>query len=149
MKLVGYSTFYNENNDNDNYIDKHNDIDTENQCLICLQGPVQSNNIIIDDVKLINEMHFLIKECKCECYSHHKCIEIWIQNNSVCPICKGPISFPKSGIKEEIIQMPINQPHEIIILQNTKPNNHVCIRVTIIIFFVCVIITILNNNVYV
>jgi hypothetical protein len=116
-----------------------------------LQGPEQSsNNIIIDDIKLMNEMHFLIKECKCECYSHHNCIEQWIKNNSVCPICKGPISFPKSGIKEEIIQMPtniINPQHEIVILQATKSNNHFFIRVTIIIFFVCVIITILNNNV--
>ena len=147
MKLVGYSTFYNENNDNDNY----NYNDTEKQCIICLQGPEQSsNNIIIDDVKLMNEMHFLIKDCKCECYSHHNCIEQWIKNNSVCPICKGPISFPKSGIKEEIIQMPTNESHdqrEIIILQTTKPNNHFCIRVIIIIFFVCVITTILNNNV--
>lgn len=142
MKIVGYSTFY-----NDNDIDILND--KENQCLICLQGPVQSNNIIIDDVKLINEMHFLIKECKCECYSHHKCIEIWIQNNSVCPICKGPISFPKSGIKEEIIQMPtseINQRHEILILENNKANNFFCIRVIIIIFFCLTFVTILNNQ---
>ena len=151
MKSVGYSTFYNESNDNDNYHYNYNDNDTEKQCIICLQGPEQSsNNIIIDDVKLINEMHFLIKECKCECYSHHNCIEQWIKNNSVCPICKGPISFPKSGIKEEIIQMPINgisQPHEIIILQNTKLNNHFCIRSLIIIFLCLVVITILNNNI--
>jgi len=144
MKSVGYSTFYNESNDNDN----DNDNDKENQCLICLQGPIQSNNIIIDDVRLMNEMHFLIKECKCECYSHHNCIEQWIKNNSVCPICKGPISFPKSGIKEEIIQMPINvinQPHEIIILQKTKPNNHYCIRVIFIILFFLVFISILTQ----
>jgi hypothetical protein len=156
MKSVGYSTFYNDNNDIDNNdidIDdiENNDIDKEKQCLICLQGSIQSsNNIILDDVKLINEMHFLIKECKCECYSHHKCIEKWIENNSVCPICKGPISFPKSGIKEEIIQMPtniINPQHEIIILQNTKDKNHVCIRVIIIIFLFLMVITILNNNV--
>jgi len=141
MKSVGYSTFYDDNDIDDN------DNDIEKQCLICLQGPLQSNNIILDDVKLINEMHFLIKECKCECYSHHNCIEKWIQNNSVCPICKGPISFPKSGIKEEIIQIPTNiisQPHEIIILQNTK-HNHICIRFIFILFLICVIITILNG----
>ena len=142
MKSVGYSTFYNESNHNDN------DNDTEKQCIICLQGPEQSsNNSIIDDVKLMNEMHFLIKNCKCECYSHHNCIEQWIKNNSVCPICKGPISFPKSGIKEEIIQMPINPQHEIIILQNAKPNIHYCIRVIIIIIICLVVITILNDNI--
>lgn len=138
MKSVGYSTF------------SINNYDSQKQCLICLQGPEQSlNNIIIDDVKLINEMHFLIKECNCKCYSHHKCIEQWIENNSVCPICRGPISFPKSGIKEEIIQMPtnvINQPNEIIILENTKPNNYVFLRVVIIVFFCIVIIGVLNNN---
>lgn len=147
MKSVGYNTFSIDIDDIDDV-----DNDTEKQCIICLQGPAQSStNIIVDDVKLMNEMHFLIKECKCECYSHHNCIEQWIQNNSVCPICKGPISFPKSGIKEEIIQMPINrisQPHEIIILQdtNTNTNNHYCIRVIIIIFFICLIVTILTNN---
>ena len=142
MKSVGYSTFYNESNHNDK------DNDTEKQCIICLQGPEQSsNNSIIDDVKLMNEMHFLIKNCKCECYSHHNCIEQWIKNNSVCPICKGPISFPKSGIKEEIIQMPINPQHEIIILQNAKPNIHYCIRVIIIIIICLVVITILNDNI--
>ena len=140
MKSDGYNTFY---------VDIVNDFDVDNkQCLICLQGPIQSNNIIMDDVKLINEMHFLIKECKCECYSHHTCIEQWIKNNSVCPICKGPISFPKSGIKEEIIQMPtngINQRHEIIIIENTKSCNHICIRFIVILFLICVIITILNG----
>ena len=144
MKSVGYSTFYNENENIDIDIDN----DKENQCLICFQGPIQSNNIIIDDVRLMNEMHFLIKKCNCECYSHHKCIEQWIESNSVCPICKGPVSFPKSGIKEEIIQMPINvinQPHEIIILDNTKPNNYYCIRIIFIIFFFLVFISILTQ----
>jgi hypothetical protein len=143
MKSGGYSTFY-----NDNDIDNNND--TEKQCIICLQGPEQSiNNIIIDDVKLMNEMHFLIKECKCECYSHHNCIEKWIKNNSVCPICKGPISFPKSGIKEEIIQMPTNEAHdqrEIIILQTTKSSNIFCIRILFGLFALCVCITVFNNN---
>jgi|LakMenE01Jun11ns_1017448.scaffolds.fasta_scaffold9829145_5 hypothetical protein len=148
MKSVGYSTFYNESNDNDN--NNYNYNDTEKQCIICLQGPEESsNNIIIDDVKLMNEMHFLIKECKCECYSHHNCIEQWIKNNSVCPICKGPISFPKSGIKEEIIQMPINEAHdqrEIIILQTTKSSNIFCIRILFGLFALCVCITVFNNN---
>lgn len=139
MNSIGYNTFY---------IDNDRDIDSQKQCLICLQGPLQSNNIIIDDVKLINKMHFLIKKCKCECYSHHSCIEQWIQNNSVCPICKEPISFPTSGLKEEIIQIPMNRlnpAHEIIVLQNTKPNNYFCIRVIIAIFFCLVLITILHN----
>ncbi len=155
MKSIGYSTFYND-------IDTVIDIDNDKQCLICLQGPLQSsNNIIIDDVKLINEMHFLVKACKCECYSHHKCIEKWIENNSVCPICKGPISFPKSGIKEEIIQIPntemiqayeisqapeMIQAHEIIILHRDKSNNHLCVRFIIILFFIFLIFTVLNIN---
>jgi len=169
MKSVGYSTFYIDNdidnanaNDIDNANDNANDIDNANandndndiqkQCLICLQGPIQSNNIIIDDVKLINKMHFLIKKCRCECYSHHTCIETWIQNNSICPICRGPISFPKSGIKEEIIQISnndtheIHEPHEIIVLDTNK-SNHIWIRLVFILFFVCIIINILNNNV--
>jgi hypothetical protein len=146
MNSVGYSTFYidlDQNNDNDTDLL----IDSKKQCLICLQGPIRSNNIIMDDVKLINQMHFLIKECKCECYSHHKCIEQWIDNNSICPICRGPISFPKSGIKEEIIQMPITQAtehHELILIQQPDYGNHVCIRVTIVLCLCFVWISIFN-----
>jgi hypothetical protein len=150
MKLDGYNTFYvDAGNINDN---KDYNINEKKQCLICLQGPEQSsNNIIIDDVKLMNDMHFLIKACKCECYSHHKCIEKWIENKSVCPICKGPISFPKSGLKEVIIQMPgedINverHANELLILQNTTSNNCVCFRFIFIIFCCFVFITLLNN----
>ena len=145
MTSNGYNTFY---------VDVVNDFDNEyenKQCLICLQGPEQnSNNIIIDDVKLINKMHFLVKSCKCECYSHHKCIEKWIENKSVCPICKGPISFPKSGLKEEILQFPIEdinalrQPQELMIIQNTKSCNYVCFRVLIMFFLIFLILTLLN-----
>ena len=69
-----------------------------NQCIICLQEPIIVNNIISDDVKLLNEMHFLIKSCDCICYSHHSCIETWTKSNSVCPICRKPISFPQNTI---------------------------------------------------
>lgn len=145
MKSFDYNTFYIDN-------DINNDInnDSQKQCLICLQGPEQSyNNIILDDVILINEMHFLIKECKCKCYSHHKCIEKWIQNNSVCPICIGPISFPKNVIKKEIIQTPINelvQSHEIAILQNTYSYIYVCVRIILFLAGVCIFITLININ---
>lgn len=75
----------------------------EHQCLICLQSSSNSN----DEIKSINEMHFIKKPCNCICYSHHKCIETWIETNSVCPICKKPLLFPE--IKH--VSIHINEPH--------------------------------------
>jgi hypothetical protein len=68
---------------------------TENQCLICLQNSSNPK----DEIKSINEMHFLKKTCNCICYSHHKCIETWIETNAVCPICKKPLLFPETKSK--------------------------------------------------
>jgi len=126
------------------------DMDINKQCLICLQGPITNyNNIIIDDVKLINEMHFLIMNCKCQCLSHHKCLEKWITNNSSCPICREHISFPKPIIIEETILIPTNEHihlNEIIVLQTNKNKVPIYFRILLIIFFGCVIFTIITND---
>ena len=45
-------------------------------------------------------MHFIKKTCNCICYSHHKCIELWIETNSVCPICKKPLLFPQTKLNK-------------------------------------------------
>jgi hypothetical protein len=66
-------------------------------CLICLQGPNT-----IDEIKSIGEMHFLKKTCNCICYSHHKCIETWLETNAVCPICKKPLLFPQTKLENVI-----------------------------------------------
>uniref|UniRef100_A0A6C0IHF6 RING-type domain-containing protein n=1 Tax=viral metagenome TaxID=1070528 RepID=A0A6C0IHF6_9ZZZZ len=71
--------------------------ETINQCIICLNNSVVCNN---DEVTLMNNMHFLQKQCECVCYAHHKCIETWINTNSVCPICRKPISFPQTNLSE-------------------------------------------------
>ena len=65
----------------------------ELQCLICLQGPT-----INDEIKLINDMYFIKKPCNCLCYSHHKCIEKWLEIKAACPICTQPIVFPETNI---------------------------------------------------
>jgi hypothetical protein len=95
MTSLRYNTF----NDNDQDI-------VEQQCLICLQSSSNSK----DEIKSITEMHFLKKKCNCICYSHHKCIETWIETNSVCPICKKPLFFPQNKVEDEKNETLINIP---------------------------------------
>jgi len=92
---------------------------TEHQCLICLQSSSNSK----DEIKLINEMHFLKKICDCKCYSHHKCIETWIETNSVCPICKKPLFFPQNKIEDEKNETLINIP---LIDEDVNQNQNSC-----------------------
>ena len=108
-----------------------------NQCIICLQGPIIVNNIISDDVKLLNEMHFLIKSCDCICYSHHSCIETWTQSSSVCPICRKTISFPQNTI---IKVMSINNEniYDNVPLISQPVNN--CKATLSVYLFICILI---------
>ena len=105
MTSLRYNTF------NDNIVDQ--------QCLICLQSSSNSK----DEIKLINEMHFLKKNCNCICYSHHKCIETWIETNSVCPICKKPLFFPQNKLEDENIETLINIP---LIDEDQDQNQNTC-----------------------
>jgi hypothetical protein len=94
MTSLAYNTFSdtNINNTNINNTNINNtNINTSNNCIICLQN----STLVHDIVTSMNDMHFLIKTCDCLCYSHHKCIEAWIQTNSTCPICRKPVSFPQ------------------------------------------------------
>jgi hypothetical protein len=127
-------------------------IDTDKQCIICLEKtPINGK----DHITLMNEMHFLIKKCECLCNAHHTCLEKWIGTNPVCPICKGEISFPL---------MAMNNKHVIIDLQGMQSNgmqmqmqnngmqsthvvtSHLCIRITILIFFVLTVLQIVFRN---
>ena len=113
----------------------------EKQCLICLESSQMK-----DQVTLINDMHFIIKECNCICYSHHNCIKTWIENNAVCPICRKVISFPKTAIKnwDEVILIP----HSIVaqnVGQNVGENNNYATSYSCLrnIFVTCIIICII------
>jgi hypothetical protein len=91
----------------------------EQQCLICLQSSSNSK----DEIKSINKMHFLKKTCNCICYSHHKCIETWIETNSVCPICKKPLFFPQNKLEDEKHETLINIP---LIDEDQNENENSC-----------------------
>lgn len=119
----------------------NNVLDTEKeiQCIICLeQTPSLLNEN--DNVTLLNDMHFLTKECECLCYAHHKCIEKWITTNAVCPICKKTLAFPRMTVKNHnavIIELPR-------VTQNTTTTtSHMCISIVISMFFVLVILQII------
>ncbi len=90
------------------------DIDTDTQCIICLdKTPIQDK----DHITLMNEMHFLIKKCDCLCYAHHKCLEKWMSTNAVCPICKREIAFPMKNT-DVIIEIHSNSGQNANSIQN-------------------------------
>ena len=59
----------------------------EKICLICMD-PARN---LIEEVNIIYNMPFLIKNCDCLCHIHYSCLEKWIKSNSVCPICRKAI----------------------------------------------------------
>jgi hypothetical protein len=65
-----------------------------------------------------------IKTLKCKHDFHKKCINEWIINNNVCPLCRSiiPISKPATLPTNTII--PVNASHSIIITNNNNNNNH-------------------------
>ena len=103
MTSIKYNTFNDNDEDQPILADtKLSDNKVEEPCLICLQG-----STIVDKIKSISEMQFLKKTCNCICYSHHKCIETWIETKSVCPICKNPLLFPQNKLETVINIQPV------------------------------------------
>jgi hypothetical protein len=129
-------------------------IDTDKQCIICLEKtPINGK----DHITLMNEMHFLIKKCECLCNAHHTCLEKWIGTNPVCPICKGEISFPLMAMKNKhvIIDLQGMQSNDMQMQMQMQNNemqsthvvtSHLCIRITILIFFVLTVLQIVFRD---
>ena len=132
---MAYNTF-NNILDTEKEIEKEKEKEKEIQCIICLeQTPSLLNQN--DRVTLLNDMHFLTKNCKCLCYAHHKCIEKWITTKPVCPICKNPLALPRMAVKKNnaiVIEIPNN---------TSTTTSHMCISIVISMFFVLVILQII------
>ena len=131
------------------------DIDTDKQCIICLEKtPINDK----DHITLMNEMHFLIKKCECLCNAHHTCLEKWIGTNPVCPICKGEISFPLMAMKNKHVIIDLQgmqsngmQSNDMQMQNNEMQSTHIvtshlCIRITILIFFVLTVLQIVFRD---
>jgi hypothetical protein len=57
----------------------------ENECFICYE-----NNF--DKIIKLNTQCFYFKTCKCNGYIHKKCLDVWFETTSKCPICRNFIS---------------------------------------------------------
>ena len=72
-----------------------NDNNDNNNCLICLEGTIieikDNNHLINENTIMVNSVPFLTKTCICDYHVHYKCIEKWIESNSICPICRNQI----------------------------------------------------------
>jgi hypothetical protein len=76
----------------------------EKICLICMD-PARN---LIEEVNIIYNMPFLIKNCDCLCNIHYSCLEKWIKSNSICPICRKAI-ISEQLLAENITTVYIDQ----------------------------------------
>lgn len=78
-------------------VSENNNRDLGEYCIICMQGTIINLDTNTDTgnqgeyVIYIEEIPFLIKDCNCNFVVHSDCIEKWITNNSICPICRQNI----------------------------------------------------------
>ena len=56
-----------------------------NNCYICLE-PCWSHNP--DNMYLVDYKHLYI-ECKCALHSHKRCMQLWLNRNPICIICRS------------------------------------------------------------
>jgi hypothetical protein len=74
---------------------------------ICLIYMDPARNLI-EEVNIIYNMPFLIKNCDCLCNIHYSCLEKWIKSNSICPICRKAI-ISEQLLAENITTVYIDQ----------------------------------------
>ena len=87
---------YNHNNDDEDYdINKHKnknptDDITEHEnniCLFCFEYKSTYDNILLR----LSEHKSYLKYCKCDGYTHKKCLIEWFTHDLSCPICRSKI----------------------------------------------------------
>lgn len=153
-----------------------NDNNDNNNCLICLEGTIieikDNNQSINENTIMVNSVPFLTKTCICDYPVHYKCIEKWIESNSICPICRNPISNVLNNkmvlkrytdlqcrqqyqqqeqsilmIDEESFLIPDND-NMYILHNNNKSNYKKGLRVIIIVICIIICLMIINNYIY-
>lgn len=92
------------------YFQTHNHVDYDNEltqieekneqiqnepCIVCLEQTDNKMNKLY--FKNSTETDFLKKTCQCECYIHKKCLNLWINKDSSCPICREEIVLIEEG----------------------------------------------------
>ena len=156
-------------------INDNKDNNMNNNCLICLEGTIieikDNNKLINENTIMVNSVPFLTKTCICDYPVHYKCIEKWIESNSICPICRNPISNVLNNkiilkrntelqcrqqyqqqeqsilmIDEKSFLIPDND--NMYILHNNKSNYKKCLRVIIMVICIMICLMIINNYIY-
>lgn len=67
------------------YLNKKNE---EGECFICFEIKLNDEK---NPIKLKHQLLY-IKTCSCDSFVHKNCLQIWIDKNSNCPICRKSIN---------------------------------------------------------
>jgi hypothetical protein len=115
--------YYNKQDEYEDSKEK-NEKNEENECFICYET-------CLDQIIKLNNQTFYFKTCKCDGYIHKKCLDIWVDITSKCPICRNLIN------KNTIIESKIIHPdYSIFIVYILLKKNFVkIIRLLLVIIF--------------
>lgn len=58
------------------------------ECLVCLETKIVDE---LTPIKLKDQTLYFTR-CKCNSYIHKKCLKMWIEKQSICPICRVNIT---------------------------------------------------------
>ena len=130
---------------------------TINNCIICMEGLIEHNNnnnnkTIKETPIMVNSIPFLQKKCICDYSIHYKCIDKWLETNSICPICRNPISNILKNITHQTQIIIPNEEHNSFIISadisDPHPTRRKCI--TLVSYIICFMISliIINNFIY-
>jgi hypothetical protein len=101
---------------------EHNEHNEYSECLICLEIKDKNDFICI---KIQNI--FYSKNCLCDGWIHHYCLDFWYTQNKGCPICLCKMS------KNEIIDKVITHNNEIAIT-NVTPTFCLSVKYLLVMF---------------
>lgn len=108
----------------DHYNDEIKQVNKEEVhiCFICYENE-------IPPIKL-NSGTYYLKNCKCDCFVHEKCLTIWYKKNKKCPICRLPI-IGEANISTQILN---RETHIFIFLLALKKNTQRLVKIVSVLF---------------
>lgn len=91
-------------------------VNINNECLICLAGPLIDSNGLSKQVESILLVPYINRTCKCQYYIHQQCLTEWLATKPSCPFCGKPVFMEELYIPVQIISRDYNYRYTCIIV---------------------------------